>query len=95
MVEVEIFRHLSAATRTQLLARMVRVSFADEDFVFRQGDDADKMYIIKSGEVEVLIDTPGGGIPPLQKIDHLFHGRCFGERALVRSATRAYSSGRG
>ena len=88
MVDVEIFRHLSAATRTQLLARMVRVSFADEDFVFRQGDDADKMYIIKSGEVEVLIDTPGGGIPPLQKIDHLFHGRCFGERALVRREPR-------
>jgi len=88
MVEVEIFRHLSATTRAQLLARMERVSFANEDFVFRQGEYADKMYIIKSGEVEVLVGTPGGGIPPLQKIDHLVHGRCFGERALVRREPR-------
>ena len=66
------------------------------------------MYIIKSGEVEVLVDDPNpnpnphphphpnpnpnsnqvlvddhGGEQPLRKIDHLYRGRCFGERALV------------
>ena len=31
-------------------------SFREGAFVFHQGDDGDKMYIIKSGEVEVLVD---------------------------------------
>ena len=45
------------------------------------------MYIIKSGEVEVLVDDHGGE-QPLRKIDHLYRGRCFGERALVKKEPR-------
>ena len=45
------------------------------------------MYIIKSGEVEVLVDDHGGE-QPLRKIDHLYRGRCFGERALVKQEPR-------
>ena len=52
-----------------------------------QGEPGDKMYIIKSGEVEVLVDDRGEA-EPLRKIDHLYRGRCFGERALVKQETR-------
>ena len=45
------------------------------------------MYIIKSGEVEVLVDDHGGE-QALRKIDHLYRGRCFGERALVKREPR-------
>ena len=60
----------------------------------RQGEPGDKMYIIKSGEVEVLVDDHGGGEAlhgggeALRKIDHLYRGRCFGERALVKQEPR-------
>ena len=53
------------------------------------------MFIIKSGEVEVLVDDrnpteprPEGAAEPLLKIDHLYRGRCFGERALVKQEPR-------
>ena len=102
MVEVDMFQNLSADCRTQLLSRLRSEAFADGDFVFHQGEPGNKMYIIKSGEVEVLADDRAGPaadlapplgqagepLPPLRKIDHLYRGRCFGERALVKREPR-------
>lgn len=52
--------------------------------IVRQGDPADKFYIISSGEVEVLQGTGG---PPLL-LNRLKKGQFFGEVGLLRGAPR-------
>ena len=57
------------------------------DVIVRQGDLADCMYVVQSGEVEVVQATDGGE----QRLALLGSGDFFGEMAMfekeVRSAT--------
>lgn len=54
--------------------------YAPGEVIFAEGDPGDKMYVIRSGEVEILLDgkvlevLPGGGI--------------FGEMALIDGSPR-------
>ena len=51
--------------------------------VFKQGDQADAIYIIRAGSVEVI----QGDSPP-KVIAYLTSGDCFGEMALLHDTTR-------
>jgi len=53
--------------------------------VIQQGDFGDKLYIIHSGEVEVLRETPGAAPARLAT---LRAGEYFGEMALLTDAPR-------
>ena len=69
--------------------------YEDGDVIVRQGDLADCMYVVQSGEVEVVQATSGGE----QRLALLGSGDFFGEMAVfekeVRSATvRAHGEAR-
>jgi len=58
--------------------------FEAGEFVFRQGDIGDKMYVVARGEVEVLMTTRSGD----QQIAILGKDQYFGEMALVSGEKR-------
>ena len=53
--------------------------------VFKQADEADAIYIIREGSVEVIQSQ--GGSPP-RVIAYLTSGDCFGEMAIMHDTTR-------
>jgi CRP/FNR family transcriptional regulator, cyclic AMP receptor protein len=55
--------------------------FAPCDVIFAEGDPGDKMYVIRSGEVEILLDG--------RVLEVLTSGGIFGEMALIDGAARA------
>jgi CRP-like cAMP-binding protein len=70
--------------------------YAPGQAIVRQGEMGDCMYVVQSGEVEVVQTTPGGGE---QRLAILKEGDFFGEMAIfeheARSATvRAHGEAR-
>lgn len=70
------------------LTAMAEPFSLDSGFLFQQGDVADSMYIVETGEVEIIVRTPGDDIVTLNRVPA---GGVVGEVALidrgVRSAT--------
>ena len=63
---------------------ITREHFEPGQYVFRQGELGDRLYIILSGEAEVL-RTEAGGEALLARLGA---GQCFGEMALVQQQAR-------
>jgi NADH dehydrogenase len=61
--------------------RVTHAHYRPGDYVFRRGDPATSLYIIQSGEVEVLRERDSLGVP--EQIAVLRAGDFFGEMALV------------
>ena len=80
--KISIFRNLSSQKLDYIVSVITEEKFNDED-IFRQGEEGDKFYIIKSGKVNILIND--------KYIRTLNEKEYFGERALFfnekRSAT--------
>jgi CRP/FNR family transcriptional regulator, cyclic AMP receptor protein len=72
-----------AAIDFQLLANagFPPVKFAPGDVIFAEGDKGDKMYVIRSGEVEIVRDG--------KVVETLSPGGIFGEMALIDGSPRA------
>ncbi len=85
---VPFFKNLSDEDIRQILKYCSETEFSSGELVFREGDQADRFYIIMSGEVEVWkdYDSPEADMLAVQG-----EGKLFGEMALVddlpRSAT--------
>ena len=56
------------------------------DFVFREGDDGDRLYIIDSGEVRISRTIPGAGEEALTVLKR---GACFGEMSVLDRSSRS------
>lgn len=54
--------------------------------VFEQGDPAEYVYVLRSGEVEVSQELPGRGVQPIRR--YSAEGDVFGEIAVLRRTAR-------
>jgi CRP-like cAMP-binding protein len=69
---------------SRLLGVIDLVSIRPGDFLFQEGDDADALYIVKNGIVQVL--GPGGLV-----YESVGEGGIVGELAIVDEGTRSAS----
>ena len=76
---------LPARQVNTLLDQFERCEFRKNETVIRQGEDADRLYIVRTGEVKVVTEDNG----QQQLLGHLSEGDYFGERALVVDQPRA------
>jgi CRP/FNR family transcriptional regulator, cyclic AMP receptor protein len=58
-----ICRGLSAAHLKLLAGFAMRTSFAQGEVIFREGDPANRFYLIESGRVRLETRRPGGSVP--------------------------------
>lgn len=62
------------------------VEFKVGDYIFREGDEGDRLYIIEKGEVRISRHVSGAGEEALTV---LRRGACFGEMSLLDSSERS------
>lgn len=79
-----VFSRLTPRTLSETADRMTLERFAPGAVITRQGDPGDKFYVIRSGQVEIRVDSGAG--PKL--VATLGKGDFFGEAALLTGAPR-------
>jgi voltage-gated potassium channel len=79
VARVPLFARLDAAALARLVGLLTARRVAAGEIIISKGDDADAMYFIASGQVEV--ETPSGPI-------RLGEGDFFGEVAMISDDTR-------
>lgn len=84
---VPVFAALSDAMREEIGALARNVSLASREWLFREGDDADAVYVVRVGHLEVVSEA--GGEP--QTINTLTRGAVLGELALLSNSVRSAS----
>lgn len=88
IVNTYVARALTALDINQLslvAANLEQVVYPPGASIIRQGETADKFFIVVQGECDVTITHPGGAEI---LVNHLTPGEYFGEMALVRGGTR-------
>ena len=87
---VELFDGLTDAQIDNVAEAFDEQPYKTEAIVFREGDVGDRLYVIRSGFVEVVVSGKQGAENPVTLVN-LGSGQLFGEMALVdrgkRSAT--------
>jgi CRP-like cAMP-binding protein len=63
-----------------------RVEYKVGDYIFREGDVGDRLYIVEKGEVRISRKVPGAGE---EAITVLRRGACFGEMSVLDSSERS------
>ena len=57
-----------------------------DEYIFREGDEGNRLYIVSKGEVRISRDVPGTGE---EAIAILKQGACFGEMAVLDPSARS------
>jgi CRP-like cAMP-binding protein len=84
LMSIPLFSYLSPEQFSFLITRSAVETFAKGAVIFNQGDEGDKMYIIKAGEVSIQRREDGRMV--MDKT--LSSGSVFGEIALVKHIAR-------
>ena len=86
--QIPIFEHLDLEKHAKIIQRVTLMYYPAGYTIFRAGDTADKMYIVKSGEVEIFSEKDG-----LKKaLAIISQNGFFGEMALIEGKTRNASA---
>ncbi len=83
---VPVFTGLSGENRDRLAALGTNVELAAGDWLLREGEEADVMYVIRSGRLDVLVEGP-----PETLVRTLRRGDVVGELALLHAGRRTAS----
>jgi NTE family protein len=86
LLHVPVFAALSDAMRKEIGALATSVSLATQEWLFREGNSADGVYVVRVGHLEVVSeqDQP-------QRINTLTRGAVLGELALLSGSERSAS----
>ncbi len=84
LMQCSIFTRLTPRTLTEVADQVLRERHVAGEVIVRQGDPGDKFYVIKSGNVDVIVDE--GGVR--RTVAVLGKGDFFGEAALLTGAPR-------
>jgi len=83
----ELLENQPAEVIQAVLAQGQLLEFGPGEIVFRQGDEGDRLYVVKSGVLEVL-STPSDAAEPVP-VAYLGTGEVVGELALLTGSTRS------
>ena len=86
--QISLFGGATEPQLEQILPRLQMGVIEKGDAVFEKGQEPSHIYIVKSGEIELLI--PGGGIAIRKK--SLGTGECFGQVAVMSMQNHAVSA---
>jgi anion transporter len=89
LIDIEMFKELSAVEQSRLFGRMDKLEFAVGSLVFEQGEAGDSMYVIDDGSIE-LFTVDDGGIRNTLTVLH--SGDAFGEMSLLTDTSRTASA---
>ncbi|MBN2304773.1 MAG: cyclic nucleotide-binding domain-containing protein [Anaerolineae bacterium] len=84
---VGLFHGLADDQLQSLIAISQEIRYNDEEVVFRQGSEGDKLYFIREGQVEILIRRQPH--EPERSQVFLGRGQVFGEMALLDQGKRS------
>ena len=90
---VAIFKDLDADELKQVADVCRQVKFVSGDYIFREGEQGNRLYLIVDGEVRISRDVPGSGEEALAVLKP---GALFGEMAVfdrTERSTHAISNG--
>ncbi|MFO7558021.1 MAG: cyclic nucleotide-binding domain-containing protein [Desulfobacterales bacterium] len=80
---VNLFDQIPGEDLARIAEIAKEVSFEKEDYIIKQGESGDCLYLVIEGEVRV--------IPEDRELVHLGKGECFGEMSLLDSEPRSAS----
>ena len=83
---VDLFRELPDDARQQLAELSSRRVYTVGERILRQGEPGEEMYVIESGEVQIVLERPDD--PPTE-IAQMGPGQFFGEMSLMTGARRS------
>lgn len=84
---VEVLKSLSVGQLQRLQDLLTEVTYKDGDYVIRQGESSENLYIISEGRVRITRKEEGG--KEAKQVMELGQAQYFGERALLTSEPRA------
>ena len=87
LASAEVTGGLDPRTRGQLVDRLEQVALASGEYLMRQGDAADAMYLVVTGRLRVVAATPDGATV----VGQIGPGAVVGELALLADEPRLAS----
>jgi len=84
LAEAPIFRELGAVALARLVPELEEHQIAPGQAVYCQGDEADGLYLVRSGTAEMAVRTPSGG----QEVSVIGPPACFGDVELLTGKKR-------
>ncbi len=85
---IDLFAGIDPTARAELARRAQPVSLAARAWLFRQGDAADALYVVRSGRLETLLERPDGSVEELRVLGP---GAVAGELAVLSAGLRSAS----
>src|SRR5262249_25489125 len=83
--QVKLFYGIALADLHLLAQHLTEQVYAAGDVVFREGDPADRLFLLLAGTMHVYVERDGKAIT----YNRLQSGECFGEMALLEETTRS------
>ncbi len=88
---LHIFRHLNEEELDLLLNVMSEKIYKEGDYILREGDTDQTLLILRSGQAEILKDSPTSPTSPPLRIGLIKPSDCFGEMSLFDQNPRSAS----